>query len=198
MGRDLPMAYAFISGIPTAGKSHLAAKVAQELGIRHIMVDGWREEMKADPELKKWVDFFWDQDEEAYWRATSCDQQWENLKLQSEAFWPTVKRKIQETQNEVQGAIFEGVNLLPHLMQGLDIEGIILLGESFEQTLERNKKEPRWGMTEELQTQEVQGFWNCERGWYEAEAKKYGMKAFSDPALAEQELLSIFRMEKLL
>ena len=79
-----------------------------------------------------------------------------------------------------KSAIFEGVNILPHLAHcDLNFKGIILLGESFEVILERNKKDPRWGQTEELQKKE---------------AEKYGFKTFSDPMLAEKELLEILRM----
>ena len=81
------MKYAFISGIPASGKSYLVAKIAKAIGILHIEIDEWQEEMKNDPELKKWVNFFWDQDEAEYWRTTNCDKQWENLNNQPEALW---------------------------------------------------------------------------------------------------------------
>ena len=49
------MKYAFISGIPASGKSYLAAKVAKAVGVQHISIDDWREDMSKDPALKKWV-----------------------------------------------------------------------------------------------------------------------------------------------
>jgi len=186
------MKYIFISGTPASGKSYLANKIANHLGVQHVSTDDWREEMRKNPELKKWVDFFWDQDEAEYWRITNCDQQWENLKNQSEALWPTILAKVKEIQKPGKGAIFEGVNILPHLARiDLDFEGIILLGESFKKILDRNKKDPRWGKTEELQIQEAKVFWGCERPKYKQEAEKYGYKVFSDAGQAEAELLKL-------
>ena len=184
------MKYTFISGIPASGKSYLAAKVAKAVGVQHISIDDWREDMSKDPALKKWVDFFWSKDEDEYWRTTSCDQQWENLKNQSESLWPAILMKIKKIQKSDDGAIFEGVNILPHLARrDFDFEGVVLLGESFEKILERNKQDPRWGKTEALQIQEAKAFWDCERSKYEQEAEKYGFKVFTDPILAEKKLL---------
>ncbi len=166
--------YVFISGIPASGKSYLADRVAKIAGVQHIKIDDWREEIRKSPELEKWVDFFWNQDEKEYWKITSCDQQWENLRKQSEAFWSIFLQKIKEIQGSGKGAIFEGVNILPHLAhRDLDFSGIFLLGESFETILERNKRDPRWGETGELQTLEAEAFWNCERPKYKQEAEKY-------------------------
>ena len=188
------MKYAFISGIPASGKSYLAAKIAKAIGILHVEIDEWQEEMKNDPELKKWVNFFWDQDEAEYWRTTNCDKQWENLKNQSEALWSATLKRIKDIQNSGKPAIFEGVNILPHLAsQDLDFEGIILLGESFEKILERNEQNPLWGQTKELQRMEAEAHYNCERLKYKAEAEKYGFKIFADPKKAEEELLKIMR-----
>lgn len=188
------MKYVFISGIPASGKSYLAAKIAKAIGVLHIEIDEWQEEMKNDPELKKWVNFFWDQDEAEYWRTTNCDKQWENLKNQSEALWPATLKRIKDIQNSGKPAIFEGVNILPHLAsQALDFEGIILLGESFEKILERNEQNPLWGQTKELQRMEAEAHYNCERLKYKAEAEKYGFKIFADPKKAEEELLKMMR-----
>lgn len=188
------MKFTFISGIPASGKSYLAKKIAKEIGIKHICIDDWREEMKDDPELKKYVDFFWNQDKKEYWRTTNCEQQWKNLRNQSEAFWPTILKKIKDVQKSGKSAIFEGVNILPHLAhRDLDFQGIVLLGESFEKILERNKLDPRWGDTEELQIQEALAFWNCERPRYKQEAEKYGFKDFVDSDEAEKELLKLLR-----
>lgn len=191
------MKYAFISGIPASGKSYLSRKIAKEVGIKHICIDDWREEMKSDPELEKWVDFFWNQDEKEYWRATNCEQHWENLRNQSETFWPTILKRIKEIQMSGEGAIFEGVNILPYIAhRDLDFQGIVLLGESFEKIVERNKQDPRWGNTEELQIQEAEAFWNCERPKYKQEAEKYGLKTFTDITEAEEELLKLLRHSK--
>ena len=187
------MKYIFISGIPASGKSYLAAKVAKEVDALHIEIDDLREEMRNDMELRKWVDFFWNQDEIEYWKNTGCNQQWENLKKQSEAFFPAILKRVREVQESGKPAIFEGVNILPHLAAGiLQFSGIVLIGDSFEDIFERNKKEPRWGKTEELQRKEAEAFYNCERPRYTVEAEKYGYQVFSDIKEAEKKLLEIF------
>ncbi len=185
------MKYWFISGIPAAGKSYLAKKVAADLGLDYYAVDEWREELIDDPELGKWVKLFWEVDEEKYWQTTSPEQHWQNLVDQSEALWPQIKVKIKEIQDTGRGAIFEGVNIVPHLAKDLDFSGIVLLGESYEQILDRNKKDPRWGNTEELQVEEAKAFWEWERPKYESESNQYGFKTFSGPMEAEEELRKI-------
>ncbi len=194
MGSKNYLKYVFISGIPASGKSYLAKKIAIKIGAKHVCVDDWREEMRNNFELKKWVDFFFNQDEKKYWNTTSCNEQWGNLKKQSEAFWSTIKSKIEEIQKLNSFVIFEGVNILPHLAKDLNFGGIVLLGESFDVILERNKKDPRWGKTEDLQICEARAFWDCERVWYKKEAQKYGFKTYSDTALAEKEILKIFQI----
>lgn len=193
MGNE-DMKYAFISGIPVSGKSYLASKVANAVGALHIDIDELRKEMAGDSELKKWVMFFWDQNEDEYWKNTSCKQQWENLKNQSEAFWPTILKRIKEVQRSGKLAIFEGVSILPHLaIKDLEFPGIVLLGSSLDDIFERNKENPRWGKTKELQRMEAEGFWNCERPRYKAEAEKYGYPVFSDAKEAERKLLEILQ-----
>ena len=186
------MKYAFITGIPASGKSYLADKVARATRSLHINTDNWREELGKDDQFKSWVNFFYNKDEREYWKTTSCDDQWTNLVNQSEAFWPKFLEKIREIQKTKKSAIFEGVNILPHLARrDLDFSGIALLGESFEIILERNKQDPRWGNTKELQIKEAEAFWNCERARYQQEAEKYGFKFFTDPVAAENELLKL-------
>ena len=184
------MSYVFISGIPTAGKSFLAEKIANELGVLHIDMDELRGDMAKDPALKKWVGFFTDQDETRYWANTTCEQDWQNLVRQSEAFWPTFLKKIDEIIRAGKPAIFEGVNILPHLAKrDLSFSGIYLLGESFEITLQRNKKDSRWGDTEELQRKEAEMFFYCQGEMYRKEAEKYGYKTFRDMREAYEELV---------
>lgn len=196
------MSHVFISGIPTSGKSYLARKIAEKTGAFHLDTDTLRREMSEDPALKYWVDFFWNQDEEEYLTNTSCKDHWQNLVKQSENFWPTILKRIKEVMRTNKSAIFEGVNILPHLAnKDLNFPGVYLLGESFEQILERNKKNPRWGQTEQLQRLEAELFFNCERPKYKAEAEKYGYnngvvasfayKTFDNSELAEQEVLKL-------
>lgn len=187
------MKYIFIGGIPTSGKSFLAEKIAKAKNIAHIDVDVWREEMEKNPALEPWVNFYWKLNEEEYFKNTSCDKQWENFKNQSEALWPEIKRRINKIVKSGKPTIFEGISLLPHLIK-IDFEfpGIFLLGKSLEETFERNKKDPRWGETEELQRKEAESFFFCERIHYKQEAEKFGFKTFEDIDEAEKEILKLF------
>lgn len=121
----------FISGIPTSGKSYLAQKIAQKINGCCVDVDELRISMQENPKLEPWVNFFWNKDEKEYWETVSPQEHWNNLKKQSEVFWPTILKKIKDIQKTKQLAIFEGVNILPHLAhRDLDFSGIVLLGES--------------------------------------------------------------------
>ncbi len=188
------MKYLFISGIPTSGKSYLAKKIAQENNILHVNLDDLRIPMLKDSNLEPWVNFFWNKDEKTYWETVSPQEHWGNLVSQSEAFWPTVLKKIREIQKSKQSAIFEGVNILPHLAhQDLDFPGIVLIGESEEKVFERCNKNPRWGQTEELQKQEAKWFFVHEGSRYKEEAEKYGYKVFCNFEKAEKELLKFLK-----
>lgn len=184
--------YIFIGGIPASGKTYLAKKVAEQIGAFHFDLDTLRKEMANDPKLEYWVNLFFNQDEEKYLEETSCEEHWQNLVKQSEAFWPTILNKINEIMKTHESAIFEGVNIMPHLAKkDFSFPGIFLLGESLEQLFERNKQNPRWGKTEELQGQEAALFFNCDRPKYQEEAVKYGYKVFTDSETAENELISL-------
>lgn len=190
------MSYVFISGIPSSGKSFLARKVAQKTGTFHLDTDTLRDGMAKDPKLEPWVNFYWNQDERKYLTETPCGAQWQNLVRQSEAFWSTILKKIEEVKKSHKMAIFEGVNILPHLAaKDLDFPGVVLLGKSLEEIFERNKNNPRWGSTEELQRLEAEVFFYCERENYRREAEKYGFKTFTNPEQAERELLRLLKEE---
>ena len=167
----------FISGIPTAGKSYLAEKVAQKTNSIHVDIDNLRGQMKKNPNLKHWVNFFSNKDEKRYWETITPEKHWKNLVSQSEAFWPTILEKIHETQKSGKSAIFEGVNILPHLAhQDLDFSGVVLLGDSEQTVLKRCRENPRWGKTDELQKKEAEWFFVNEGSMYKKEANKYGYK----------------------
>ncbi len=184
--------YIFIGGIPASGKSYLARKIAEKTGALHLDTDTLRKEMSEDPVLKYWVDFFWNQDEEKYLTKTSCEDHWQNLVKQSESFWPTILKRIKEVMASNKSAIFEGVNILPHLAKkDLNFPGIYLLGDSFEQILERNKKNPRWGNTEKFQELEAKLFFECDGEKYKEEAEKYEYRTFNTSEAAEKELLML-------
>lgn len=185
------MSYVFISGIPTAGKSYLAKKLSEDLGIRWEKLDDYKEVMKKDPKLEYWVNYYFNKDPAQYFESTNCNERWADLVSQSEAFWPCIKSHIESVVKEYPSVIFESVNLLPHLAKKLPFGGIYLLGQSLEETVERNKIDPRWSKDEKVQELEARNFFNCERPYYESESVKYGFKSFSDPYEAEIELLKI-------
>lgn len=179
----------FISGIPTAGKSYLAIKLARITGLPHVDLDTFRKGMKKDSKLEKWVNFYQKQDPYNYYIRTSCEKQWKNLKKQSEALWPTLHGEI-KSQSKKGPAIFDGVNLLPHLVKAdLKFKGIYLLGKSYKTTLTRLKEKPRWGKTLKSQKAQTKSFIECENKWYKNEADKYGYKSFNSSTKAEKELL---------
>jgi len=187
------MKYIFIGGIPTSGKSFLAEKIAKTKNITHVDIDDWRQEMEKNPALEPWVNFYWKLNEEEYFKNTSCDERWKDLQNQSEALWPEIKRQINKIVKSGKPTIFEGVSLLPHLIKrDFKFPGVFLLGKSLEQTLERNKKYPRWGKTEKLQKIEVENLFFCERIHYKQEAEKFGFKTFENINEAEKEILKLF------
>ncbi len=172
----------FITGIPTAGKSFLAKKLAEEVNGICISIDDMREELSKDEKYKKWINYYLDQDEYTYYTTTTYDEQWKNLVTQSEELWEGVLTKLAQYTDKDRPVIFEGVNILPHLAyKDLQIPGIVIIGKSFEETLERNMQEPRWGTTEELQKLEADAFFNGERLHYKNEAEKYGYPVFETP-----------------
>ena len=182
------MNYAFISGIPTAGKSYLGKKLAEEMGIVWIALDDFREEMKKDPVTEYWVNFYWNQDPATYFATTSYEQQWEDHVKQSEAFWAPTKAYMESVMADHDAVVFEGVNLLPHLVRELPFKGVYLLGRSLEETIERNRREPRWSKDAEIQKIEAEHFYGCQGPHFRSEAEKYGYKSYTDTAEAEKEL----------
>lgn len=183
------MKYFFITGTPASGKSTLAKRISTKLGWKHIDIDKWRGEMCNDPLIKPWVEFFMNKDELKYWQETSPEEDFQNLVKQSEAFWPFILKEINKIIKSGEPAIFEAVNILPHLAKSdLSFDGIVLINNSPEVIFERIKKDPRWGETEELQKIESIRFVE-EAMFYKIEAEKYGYKVFDDPLIAEQEFL---------
>lgn len=171
----------FITGVPASGKSYLAKKLAKAVDGIHVEIDDIREALSHDPRYKKWVNFYLDKDEKDYYTKTTPEEQWNNLVDQSEHIWPAILEAIHKYKDEQKPVIFEAVNILPHLAKkDLNFPGLILLGSSFEDILERNKKDPRWGATEGLQKLEAESFWNIERPLYKREAESCGYKTFED------------------
>lgn len=125
---------------------------------------------------------------------TSSKNQWENLVDQSEGLWPAFLQEMSKFKDESKPVIFECVNMLPHLVKrDLGFDGVVLIGSSFEETLERNRKDPRWGSTTELQELEANTFFNIERPHYKEEALKYGYPTFERADDAIEYCLSVLR-----
>lgn len=171
----------FVTGIPTSGKSYLAKQLADKVGGTAVLFDDFRENFAQNVQYKKWTNFYIDLDEKEYLTKTSPAKQWENLVAQSEGLWPAFLQEIEKYKNETKPVIFECVNILPHIAKKhLDFPGIILIGKSYEEVLERNIKSPRWGNTRELQELEAKTFFEIERPHYKTEAEKYGYDFFEN------------------
>ena len=180
----------FITDIPASGKSYLAKKLADSLGGIAVSLDDLREGLSNNKEYKKWTDFYLNQNEFEYLTKTSPTDQWSNLVAQSEALWPVFPAEIRKYENELRPVIFECVNILPHLAKrDLNFPGVVLVGKNFEEIFERNKKDPRWGSTVELQELEARTFFEVERPMYINEAKKYGYPVYESADEAFQHLL---------
>ncbi len=184
------MKYAFISGTPTAGKSFLAKKIADKIGAIHVEIDLLREVMAKDPKLKPWVNWYTDQDEEEYLKKTNNNDGWIHLKNQSEAYWPTIEKKVAEIKKTGKKAVFEGYNLLPHLVSKyFDFGGIYLAAPKPAEILRRIKMKKRWGDEDKLHQMEVKFFVECFDCNFRKDAQKYGYKYFTNPIEAEQAIL---------
>ena len=172
----------FITGIPTAGKSYLAQQLASEVNGIAVCLDDFRSALVVDERYRKWVNFYSDQDEAAYYAAHGPEERWRDLIAQSEALWPALLEKISSYQKEKASVIFESVNLLPHLAhRNLDFPGIVIIGSSYEVVFGRNQKTPRWGATAELQELEAREFFYDERPRYKTEAERYRYPVFETP-----------------
>lgn len=174
-----------ISGIPTSGKSYLARKLAAATGGLAVCLDDTREELAKEERYRKWANFYLDKNEEEYLTQVPPEEQWQNLVAQSEGLWPALVAEIKKYELEERPVIFECVNLLPHLAKrDLPFPGVVLIGKSLEETLERNLADPRWGETPELIRLEAKTFFEVERPRYRAEAEKYGYPVFESADLA--------------
>lgn len=186
----------FITGIPTSGKSYLAKKLAERVGGIAVLLDGVRENLAQDERYRKWTQLYFDRDEYEYLVHTSPDEQWQNLVAQSEGLWTGFLREIEKYKDEEKPVIFECVNLLPNITRKyLSFDGIVLLGKSYEQILERNKLNPRWGKTEVLQELESKYFFEVERPHYKEEAEKYRYKTFETADEAFNTALEMLEVE---
>jgi 2-phosphoglycerate kinase len=190
--------YAFIGGTPAAGKSELAKKFIEEskLPLKYVEIDSLRKDFANNPELDKWVKFFSNKDEIKYWNNITKEAHLQNLISQSEAFWPGIVKKVKEIQTNYEHAIFEAVNLLPHLTRkDFNFPGLFLIQEDLDTLLQRLSKHPRWGKTEEEQELEAKHFINWEAQFIRDEAKKYNYPVFNNSNDALKELYKVFQLK---
>lgn len=210
-GQQKKPARIFITGIPTAGKSYLARKLARITGGYCLETDNLREEFKDDPALGEWARFFDEENEFAYYTDNDPRKQWQILSEVHEGIWPGVLRKIREYESgqiparsriasftrrpfaRERPLIFEGINILPRLAKkDLDFPGVVLIGKSFEEVLARNRERPRWGHTEEMIEMGARAFWFVERPRYIAEAQENGYPIFEDADRAFEHIMKTF------
>jgi predicted ATPase len=198
----------FITGIPTAGKTHLAEKLARATGAFCLETDDLRQKFSRSPLYRPWTDLYREMDEKSYYSGTDYETQWQNLVRQSEALWPPTRDHILAycegripLRSRLAAAargyrpsrrllIAEGVNILPHLAhRDLPFPGFVIVGSSYEDVLRRLAARPRWGRTEELQRMEADAFWYGERPRYMQEAEKYRYRVFRTAEEAYPEIL---------
>ena len=188
------MPYAFIGGVPMAGKSHLAKLIAEKYGIMHIQTDDIRKNFK-DPKLVKWVRSFYNQNPDTYWQKITHKQHYEQVKKQSEELWPAIVKEINNYKKKYKTIIFEGRTILPCLASSnLNFPGVYLIAKSFKQILERNNERPRWVKDKEFQYKLAECLYFYENKKLVEEAKKYGFKSFKNPNQAEKELIKILNL----
>ncbi len=187
------MKHFFITGTPNAGKSTLAKRIADKCDMLHIDVDSWREKMWQDESIRPWVDFFKDKDEMEYWSITTPEEDFQNLVNQSEAFWPFILKNINAIVERDAPAVFEAVNILPHLAKrDLPFDGVVLVNTSVDTNLERLKIRPRWGASGELQKIEAVRFAQ-QADLYVKEAEKYGFRVFENDKEAEAYMINVLK-----
>jgi len=185
--------YAFISGVPAAGKTYLAKSVIDKapVKIEAISIDGFRKTLK-DPRLVDWVNFFRNKNEKEYWEKTSGEEHMKNITKQSLGLWPSILKYIKNEQKRCEHAIFDGVNIIPKLAKDLDFAGVYLIQRDPSVILSRLKLHKRWGETLELKQKEAQIFANDESDYYQNEAERYNLPVFDSTEQAEKKLLEIF------
>lgn len=189
--------YVFIGGTSAAGKTYTAKEFVKKSGlpIHIVSIDDLRKDFAKDPKLKYWVDILWNQNEEEYWKTITYEKDIQNLIDQSQAFWPSILEILENTKKKYKHAIFEAINIQPHLAKkDFDFPGFFLVNEDYQTLLERFKKDPRWGKSEDLQRIEVEFLLKHDVPFIKKEAKKYGYKVFNNSEDAIKELRKIFQL----
>ncbi len=187
--------YAFIGGTSAAGKTYVARAFAKQskLPIHVVSIDDHRREFAKDPKLRYWTDILWNKNEEKYWKTITYKEDIGNLIKQSEAFWSRILEVVKRTKKLHKHALFEAINIQPHLAKrDFDFTGFFLINEDSPTLLKRLKEHPRWGKTEELQKLEVAFLLKHDVPFVKQQAKKYKYKVVNDSNDAINELKKIF------
>lgn len=169
--------YAFIGGIPASGKTTLVKQFADESGlsIYCLHIDEMWAPYREDPQLKPWIDLYWNKDEATYWAHATYESHIKDLENQSNAFWPKTLERIHTIQAQHEHALFEGVNILPELSRrDLDFPGLFMVVKDQKTMFTRLKEHPRWGKTEELQRLEAKYFVEYDGQYIRQGAQRYG------------------------
>lgn len=174
--------YVFLGGSPSSGKSLLASEFigndawVKGLKVVHSDIDSFKVEFAKDPSLLPWVNVFLSSDEKKYWETSSFEHHTKNLIGQSEALWGGILKKINEIKSQHEHAIFEGENLLPHLVKSLDFGGFFLVLDDENELLRRLQSKYRWGLTDELKRLEAKYYIKYDVKFIQHEARKYNFK----------------------
>ncbi len=105
-----------VGGMPTAGKSTLAATLSDHLNLPWISTDQIGIVLRAvasretHPDLFRWEDYR----EQQSFRGLTADRIVANELAKSEDSWLGVRKLIQEDYTWDDGAVIEGVDILPH------------------------------------------------------------------------------------
>jgi 2-phosphoglycerate kinase len=109
-----------IGGAPTVGKSFIAQKLSEELGIPWISTDDIREKVKSDnvQEKDKYPKLFYFHNAvaEEYLQNNSAEQIVVDQNLESHEIWSDIEKFILSNA-ENSAYIIEGVAILPELVQ---------------------------------------------------------------------------------
>ncbi|MDP2683880.1 MAG: hypothetical protein Q8P20_02375 [bacterium] len=189
--------YVFVSGPPTAGKSHLVNEfiTQSDYDILHIKLDDLREDLKNDPNMNKWVNFFRNLDPTKYWQKNTPEDHIKNIIMQARALWPEILIKMKQKMHSDKQIIFEGVSVIPELASKfLDFPGFYLVPTDVETIYNRLLAHSRWGKTNDLKRKEAIAFYEEGKKLFGDNAREYGYKVFTDSDEAALELSKIFNV----
>lgn len=106
-----------IGGMPTAGKSTIAANLSQRLGLPWISTDQVRTIMRSVADRQTYPELFSPTDDGEVFLSSYSPQQIADMEYeQGIAAWRGISQLIRQDFTWRQGFVMEGVNILPHLV----------------------------------------------------------------------------------